>query len=75
MSKVRLYTVSCRPLKICIIVWTLLKTFCLGDMRHLPAMMIGDSALSQQKTHLMVLDTITNGLVYEPLARSDDHLN
>ena len=31
MSELRLHTVSCRFLKICI-VWTLLKMFCLGDV-------------------------------------------
>ena len=43
--------------------WTSLN---LGDM--LPATMISDSALSRQKSHrYIVLDTITNGIVYEPL--------
>ena len=44
VSKVRRHTVSCRLIKICI-VWTLLKTFHLGDMA-LFAKMIGDLALS-----------------------------
>ena len=74
MSKLRQYTVSCRLLKICI-VWTPLKTFDSGDMalsacdddRQLGAFSI--------KNTPMVLETITNGIVYEPLARSDDYLN
>ena len=69
MSKVMRYRVSCRLLKISI-VWTSLGMFCSGDM---PVTMIGDSALSPPKTP-MVLDTITNGIVYELLARSDDYL-
>ena len=75
MSKVRRHTVSCRLLKIynhyCV---DLLKTFCLGDIYYLPAMMISDLALLDKNTP-MVLDTIRNGIVYEPLARSDDYLN
>ena len=35
---------------------------------------IGDSALSRQKNTPMILDIITNGIVYEPLARSDDYI-
>ena len=46
--------------------WTLQKIFYSGD--------IGISALSRQNTP-MILDKITNGIVYEPLARSDDYLN
>ena len=42
---------------------------------YLPAMMIGNSALSRQKNTPMVLDTIRNGIVYETLARSGDYLN
>ena len=74
MSKVRRHTVSCRLLKICI-AWTLLKISCSGDMvlfachddRRL------DSFLT--KNTPMILDTITNDRVYEPLARSDNYLN
>ena len=50
MSKVRQHTVSCRLLKICI-VWTSLKMFVWEIWHHLPATMIGDSALSQQKKY------------------------
>ena len=64
MSKVRCHVVSRRLLKPCI-VWTLLKTFRLGDM-------VLFAALSQQKITSMVLDTITNGIVYEPLAKNDN---
>ena len=38
-------------------------------------MMICDLTLSRQKKTPMVLDTITNGIVYEVLARSDKYLN
>ena len=74
MSKVRWYTVSCRVLRICI-VWTSLKTFCLGDMALIACH--DDRRLSSfsTKNTPMVLDTITNGIVYELLARSDDYLN
>ena len=55
--------------------WTLLKTFDSGDMalfachddRRLDSFSI--------KNTPMVLETITNGTVYEPLARSDGYLN
>ena len=41
---------------------------------HLPAMTVGDSALSRQKTHHW-FDKITNEIAYKPLARSDNYLN
>ena len=73
MSKVTRHTVSCRLSKICI-VWTSLKTFPSGkallasqDDRRL-------GSFSTKNTPV-VLDTIRNGTVYEPLARSDDYLN
>ena len=74
MSKVRLYTVSCRLLKICI-VWTSLETFRLGDMASFVC--YDDRRLGSflTKSTLIVLDTITNDTVYEPLARSDNYLN
>ena len=44
--------------------------------RSVPATMIGDSALSRQKKNTpMILGTITNSLVYELLASSNDYLN
>ena len=48
MSKMRRCTVSCRLLKIRI-VWTSLQCFVQEIWHHLPAMMIGDLALSRQK--------------------------
>ena len=74
ISKVRRYTVSCRLLKICF-VWTSLKTFRSGDMASFACH--DDRLLSSfsTKSTPIVLDTITNGTAYEPLARSDDYLN
>ena len=68
---VRRHTVSCRLLRICI-VWTLLKTFRLGDMTFA----CRDDRqlwLFLDKKHAtpVVLD-IRNGIVHKPLARSDD---
>ena len=74
MSKVRRYTVSSRLLKICI-VWTSLKMFCSGDMALFACHNDRRLSSSSTKNTPMVLDTITNGLVYEPLARNDDYLN
>ena len=70
MSKVSRYTVSCRFSKICI-VWTLLKTFSSGDMVfNLFASYNYQrcSSFSTKNTPMV----ITKGIVYEPLARSDD---
>ena len=74
MSKVRQYTVSCGLLQICI-VWTSLKTFCSGDMA--PFAYHNDQRLGSFsiKNTPMVLDTIRNGTVHEPLGRSNDYLN
>ena len=68
-SKVRWYRVSCRLLNVCI-VWILLKTFCSGDMASFACH--DDQRLGSFSTkHTpIVLDTITNGIVYEPLAKS-----
>ena len=65
---------SCMLLKICI-VWTLLKMFCFGDMAVFGCH--GDRRLGSflTKSTSMIIDTITNGIVYEPQARSDDYLN
>ena len=48
MFKVRWHTVSCRHLKICI-VWTLLKSFRLGDTCMVSFACHDDSVLSRQK--------------------------
>ena len=74
MSKVRWHTVSCRLLTI-YIVWILLKTFPSGDMALYACH--DDQRLSSfsTKNTPMVLDAITNGIVYEPLSRSDNYLN
>ena len=74
MSKVRHYTVSCRLLKICIL-WTSLKMFHSGDMA--PFACHDDQRLGSFSTKItqIVLDTIINGTVYEPLARSNNYLN
>ena len=66
MSKLRFHTVYCRLLKICI-VWTSLKKFRSVDMA-----LFGyrdDWRLSSFLTRNtpMVLDTITNSIVYETL--------
>ena len=74
MSKVRRYTVSCRLLQICI-VWTSLKTFCSGDMASFACHDDRPLCSFSTKNTPMVLDTITNGTVYEPLGRSNDYLN
>ena len=74
ISKVRQHTVSCKLLKICI-VWTSLKTFRLGDMasfahhndRRLDSFSI--------KNKPILLGMITNGMVYELLAKNDNYIN
>ena len=76
MSKVRQNTVSCRLLKICTCtVWTSLKTFHSGDMASFAFHDDWQLGSFSTKTTPMVLDTITNGVVYEPQASSDDYLN
>ena len=57
------------------IVWTLLKTFHLGDMASFACHDDGRLGSSSTKNTPMVLDTITNGTVYESLGRSDNYLN
>ena len=73
MSKVRRHTVSCRLEKLSM-VWTSLKMFSSGDMALFASH--DDRQLSSflDKNTPMVLDTTRNGIVYEPLARSDDYL-
>ena len=66
-SKVRRHSVSCRHLKICI-VWTLLKTFHSGDMVTFACNDDQGLGSFSTKNTPMVLDTITNGTVYETLA-------
>ena len=73
-SKTRWHTVSCRLLKVCI-VWTSLKSFCLGDMASFACHDDQRLRSFSTKNTPMVLDTIINGTVYEPLARIDDYLN
>ena len=48
------------------------ETFVQEIWHYLPATKIG--SFSTKNTPL-VLDTIRNGIVYEPLARSDEYLN
>ena len=74
MSKVWRYTVSCRLLEICI-VWTLLKMFHLGDMVLFTCHDDQRLGSFSTKNTPIVLDMITNDIVYEPLASSDDYLN
>ena len=71
VSKVRRHTVSCRLLKICIM-WTLLKTFHSGDMAIFSCHDDWRLGSFSTKNTPMVLNTIRNGIVYGPLARSDD---
>ena len=72
--KLRRHIVSCRLLKICI-VWTLLKIFPSGDMALFACHNDQRLGSFSAKNRSMVLDTIGNGIVYEPLARSDNYLN
>ena len=51
---------------------TSLKHFIREIWRYLSAKMIGNLPLSRQKNIPMVLGTITNGIVYELLAKSDE---
>ena len=74
MSKVRRHTVSCWLLKICI-VWTLLKTFRLGDMALFASYDYQRLGSFLTKNMPMVLDMIRNSIVYKALTRSDDYLN
>ena len=74
MSKVRQYTISCKLLKICI-VWTSLKMFCSGDVALFVCHDHRQLRSFSTENTPMVLDMITNGTVYELLARSDDYLN
>ena len=74
MSNLRQHTVSCRLLKICIVL-TSLKTFCSGDMALLAFHDDQQFGSFSTKNTPMVLDMIRNGTVYELLARSDDYLN
>ena len=73
-SKVMRHTVSCRLLKIWV-VWTSLKTFPSGDMALFACHDDRRLGSFSTKNTPIVLDTIRNGIVYEPPARSDDHLN
>ena len=74
MPIVRQYTVSCRLLKVRI-VWTLLKTFYLGNMASFACIDEQQLCSFLTKNPPMLLNTIINGLVYEALPRSDDYLN
>ena len=51
-----------------------LKTFCLGDMALFSCHDDHQLGSFSTKNTPMVLDTTTNGTVYEPLVRSDDCL-
>ena len=72
MSNVR--RVSCRLLNICI-VWTSLKTFHSRDMVLIACHNDRRLGSFSTKNTPMVFDTITNGIVYEPLDESDNYLN
>ena len=72
-TKVRQYRVSGRLLKIRI-VWTSLKTLCSGDMASFACHDDRQLGSFLTKSTPMVLDTITNGIEYELLAKSDDYL-
>ena len=72
-SKVRRYWVSYRLLKICI-VWTSLKSFCSGDMASFAYHNDRRLGSFSTKNTPMILDMITNGTVYELIARSDINL-
>ena len=74
MSKVRRYRVSCRLLQIRI-AWTSLKTLRSGDMASFACHDDRRLGSFSTKNTPMVLDTIRNGTVYEPLGRSNDYLN
>ena len=74
MSKVSWHTVSCRLLKISL-VWTSLKMFHSGDAALFACHDEWRLGSFLTKNTPMVLDTIRNGTVYEPLARSDNYLN
>ena len=74
MSKVRRHIVSCRFLKICI-VWTSLKMFCSEDMASFACHNDRRLGSFSTKSTVIVLDTTTNGTVYELLARCDNYLN
>ena len=74
MPKVKQSTVSCRLLKI-YITYTSLKMFHSGDMASVACHDDWRLCSFSIKNTPMVLDTITNGTVYEPLARSDNYLN
>ena len=74
MSKVKRHTVSCRLLKTRI-VWTWLKTFPLGDVALFAChddWWLGSFSI---KYTPMILDTMRSGMIYEPLARSDNYVN
>ena len=70
ISKVRRHEVSYRLLKICV-VWTLLKTFRSTHMVLFVCHNDWQLGSFSTKNTPMVLDSIRNGMVYEPLARSD----
>ena len=72
LSKVRQHTVFCRLLKIRI-VWTSLETFRSGDIASFAFHDDRRLCSFSTKNTPMVLDTIINGIVYEPLARRDDY--
>ena len=74
MSKARHYIVSYGLLNICI-VCTLLKMFHSGDMALSACHNDWRLGSFSTKNTPMVLDMITNGIAYEPLARSDDYVN
>ena len=65
---------QCRLLKICI-VWTSLKMFCLGDMASFACHHDWQLGSFLIKSTAIVFDTIINGIVYEPLATSDNYQN
>ena len=54
------------------IVWTSLKSFCLGDMLSFACHDYQRLSSFLTKNTPMLLEVIINGLVYESLARSDN---
>ena len=59
----------------CVDLWTSLKMVCSEDMARFACHNDRRIGSFSTKNTPILLDTITNGLVYEPLARSDNYLN
>ena len=72
MSNVRWHTVSCRLLKIHSVDFAENVSFGRYDVIFLSQWSMTRLFLDKNKS--MVLDTITNGIVHEPLASNDDRI-